>query len=155
MHSFFYLPLAADAPNTWFMNSIAFWTFVLLGLMAIGGFFMFRKFLKVLPKSDGMSKLDWQNYWVERSRELWTEEAKTFLDMLVAPVPKPFRDIARHSIAAKIGEVAIESGANEVTREHCIKGYIMATPKRDYRSLVRYLEKNNIDYSPYRHLLNK
>jgi len=155
VRSFFYLPFMAEGPNKWFMNSIAFWTFVLLGLMAIGGFFMFRKFLKVLPKSDGMSKLDWQNYWVERSREMWTEDTKAFLDMLVAPVPKPFRDIARHSIAAKIGEVAIESGAAEVTREHCIKGYIMATPKRDYRSLVRYLDKNNIDYSPYRHLLNK
>lgn len=41
---------------------------------------MFRKFLKVLPKADGKSKLDWQNYWVERSRPLWSDEMKAFLD---------------------------------------------------------------------------
>lgn len=39
---------------------------------------MFRKFLKVLPKADGKSKLDWQNYWVERSRPLWSDETKAF-----------------------------------------------------------------------------
>jgi len=139
----------------WFMYFILFWGFVLVGLMAIGGYFMFRKFLKVLPKSDGKSKLDWQNHWVDSSRHMWTEDAKSFLEKLVAPVPGPFRDIARHSIAAKIGQVAIESGESEVTRDHCIKGYIMATPRRDYRSLVSFLEKNEIDYSPYRHLLNK
>lgn len=67
-------------------------------------FFMFRKFLKVLPKADGKSKLDWQNYWVERSRPLWSDETKAFLDQLVQPVPGPFRDIAKHSIAAEIGK---------------------------------------------------
>lgn len=115
---------------------------------------MFRKFMKVLPKNDGMSKLDWQNHYVEASRHLWTEESKAFLDKLVQPVPSPFRDIARHSIAAKIGQVALESGANEVTREHCIEGYILATPRRDYKALVTFLEKQNIDYTPFRHLLH-
>lgn len=137
------------------MYFILFWGFVLVGLMAIGGYFMFRKFLKVLPKNDGKSKLDWQNHWVDSSRHMWTEDSKIFLEKLVSPVPGPFRDIARHSIAAKIGQVAIESGESEVTRDHCIKGYIMATPKRDYRSLVSFLEKNEIDYTPYRQLLNK
>ncbi|MCE5168804.1 DUF2621 domain-containing protein [Paenibacillus profundus] len=155
LNTFAFFPLTTDVPNKWFMNSIAFWTFVLLGLMAIGGFFMFRKFMKVLPMNDGKSKLDWQNYWVERSRELWTDDAKAFLEQLVEPVPKAFRDIARHSIAAKIGQVAVESGASEVTRDHCIQGYIIATPKRDYRSLVRFLDKNEIDYAPFKHLLNK
>lgn len=55
------------------------------GCMCIGGFFMFRKFLKVLPKADGKSKLDWQNYWVERSRLLWNDEMKAVLDQLVQP----------------------------------------------------------------------
>jgi len=136
-----------------FMYFIIFWAVLLVVFMAIGGYFMFRKFLKLLPKQDGMSKLDWQNYWVEKSRPLWTEESKAFLDLLVSPVPKPFRDIAKHSIAAEIGRIAVESGASEVTREHCIEGYIKATPKRDYRSLISFLEKNGIDYSPYRHLL--
>ncbi|UHA72071.1 DUF2621 domain-containing protein [Paenibacillus sp. 481] len=148
-------PLATSQPATWFMNTIAFWTFIMIGSMAIGGYFMFRKFLKVLPKQDGKSKLDWQNYWVERSRPLWTDESKAFLNVLVEPVPNAFRDIAKHTIAARIGQVAIESGATEVTRDHCLQGYILATPKRDYRSLIRFLNKNNIDYSPYKHMLNK
>ena len=55
--------MTTNTPSNWFMNTIAFWTLVLLGSMCIGGFFMMRKFLKVLPKADGKSKLDWQNYW--------------------------------------------------------------------------------------------
>src|SRR5690606_36831072 len=141
--------------NEGFMFFILFWAIVMVVFMAIGGFFMFRKFLKVLPKRDGKSKLDWQNYWVDRSRPMWTEESKAFLDELVAPVPGAFRDIAKHSIAARIRQLAIESGATEVTRAHCIEGYIRATPKRDYRSLMSFLEKSGIDYTPYKHLLNK
>lgn len=140
---------------SWFMYFIVFWAVVMVIAMSIGGFFMFRKFLKVLPMRDGKSKLDWQNYWVERSRSMWDEDAKAFLDELVSPVPTAFRDIAKHSIAAKIGQVAIEHEALKVTREHCIEGYIRATPKRDYRSLIAFLEKKGIDYTPYKHLLNK
>jgi hypothetical protein len=141
-----------SAPD-WFMYFIWFWTVILVLFMSVGGFFMFRKFLKVLPQRDGKSKLDWQNYWVERSRELWTDESKDMLRKLVSPVPGPFRDIASHSIAAKIGQLAVESGASEVTSEHCIEGYIRATPARDHRSLKDFLEKNQIDYSAYSHLL--
>jgi hypothetical protein len=137
---------------SWF---IFFWVFLLIGLMSIGGFFMFRKFLKVLPMADGKSKLDWQNHYVEASRHLWTDDSKAFLEQLVEPVPAPFRDIARHSIAAKIGQVALEDKASEVTRDHCIKGYILATPRRDYNSLISFLQKNEIDYSKYESLLQK
>lgn len=115
---------------------------------------MFRKFMKVLPKQDGMSKLDWQNHYVEASRHLWTEDSKQFLNQLVQPVPGPFRDIAKHSIAAKIGQVALEKNAREVTREHCIEGYILATPRRDYKALITFLEKQKIDYTPYYDLLH-
>lgn len=114
---------------------------------------MFRKFLKVLPKKDGKSKLDWQNYYVDASRHLWTDESKKILEQLVSPVPKPFRDIAKHSIAAKIGQVALEARAEEVTRDHCIEGYILATPKRDHSFLITFLNKEGIDYSKFRHLL--
>lgn len=141
--------------NDNFMYFIMFWAVVMLGAMTIGGYFMFRKFLKIMPKADGKSKLDWQNYWVERSRPMWTEDSKAFLAELVSPVPSAFRDIASHSIAASIGQVAVESGATEVTRDHCIEGYIKATPKRDYKSLMSFLKKKKIDYSPYEHLFNK
>ncbi|NEW07162.1 DUF2621 domain-containing protein [Paenibacillus sp. SYP-B3998] len=140
--------------NDFFMWFIIFWVCVLLFFMSVGGYFMFRKFLKVLPKEDGKSKLDWQNHYVDTSRHLWTDESKLFLDQLVSPVPTAFRDIAKHSIAARIGQVALEKGANEVTRNHCIEGYILATPRRDYKSLMSFLEKQQIDYSAYKHLLN-
>jgi len=144
----------SGAPD-WFMYFIVFWAVVMVVAMSIGGFFMFRKFLKVLPMRDGKSKLDWQNYWVERSRSMWNDESKQMLDKLVSPVPTPFRDIAKHSIAAKIGQVAIDHGADSVTREHCIEGYIRATPKRDYRSLLAFLDREGIDYKNYEHLFNK
>jgi hypothetical protein len=140
--------------NPTFMWFIIFWVFVLLFFMSVGGYFMFRKFLKVLPKADGKSKLDWQNHYVDSSRHLWTDDSKAFLDQLVSPVPTAFRDIAKHSIAAKIGEVALNEGAAEVTRDHCIKGYILATPRRDYKSLTSFLEKQQIDYSAHQHLLH-
>lgn len=140
-------------PSPTFMTFLVFWGFVLLFFMSVGGYFMFRKFMKVLPKADGKSKLDWQNHYVEASRHLWTDASKAFLEKLVQPVPSPFRDIARHTIAAKIGQVALESGASEVTEQHCIEGYILATPKRDHKSLIAFLEKSGIEYGPYRHLL--
>jgi len=139
--------------NDFFMWFIIFWVCVLLLFMSIGGYFMFRKFLKVLPKEDGKSKLDWQNHYVDSSRHLWTEDSKAFLDQLVSPVPTAFRDIAKHSIAARIGQVALEAHASEVTRDHCIQGYILATPRRDYKSLTSFLEKQQIDYSSHKHLL--
>ncbi|GIQ70223.1 DUF2621 domain-containing protein [Xylanibacillus composti] len=140
---------------TWFSWFIVFWVFILAGFMAIGGYFMFRKFLKVLPMADGKSKLDWQNHYVEASRHLWNEESKQFLDELCEPVPKAFRDIAKHSIAARIGQLALERKVPQITRELCLEGYILATPKRDYKSLITFLEKKGIDYQPYRQLLNK
>ncbi|TVY09759.1 DUF2621 domain-containing protein [Paenibacillus cremeus] len=142
-----------NAVHTGFMWFIIFWVFVLLFMMSVGGYFMFRKFFKVLPREDGKSTLDWQNHYVESSRHLWNDEAKAFLDMLVEPVPTPFRDIAKHSIAARIGQVALEDKATAVTQDHCIRGYILATPKRDYKSLTSYLDKKQIDYTAYRHLL--
>ena len=36
--------------------------------MGIGGFFMFRKFLKRLPKQDGKSDLDWEEFFVKQTR---------------------------------------------------------------------------------------
>ncbi len=141
--------------NSYFMTFILFWVFLLLFFLFVGGFFMFRKFLKVLPKADGKSKLDWQNYYVDQSRHLWSDDAKAFLNTLSSPVPNMFRDVAKHTIAARIAQLALEEQAIEITRDHCIRGYILATPARDYRSLIRFLEEQHIDYRPYQHLLNK
>lgn len=129
------------------------WVFLLLGFMSIGGYFMFRKFLKVLPKQDGKSKLDWQNHWVELSRPLWDEQTIAFLHRLVAPVPSAFRDIAKHTIAAQIGQLAIERNASHITRELCLEGYILATPRRDHRFLKKFLKQEGIDIESFRSLL--
>jgi hypothetical protein len=140
---------SSEGMNPAFSYFIIIWAFIMVFFMSVGGYFMFRKFIKVLPKADGKSTLDWQNHYVDASRHLWTEDAKAFLEKLVSPVPGPFRDIARHSIAARIGQVALEDNASEVTREHCIEGYIIATPPRDYKSLITFLDKEGIDYNAY------
>lgn len=118
-------------------------------LLAIGGFFMFRKFLKSLPKQDGRSDLDWQNYYIDKTLHLWDEESKALLNELVSPVPELFRQQAKESIAGKIGELALKEKAKKMTNELIIRGYIIATPKRDHKFLRKKLEELNIDVAPY------
>lgn len=131
---------------SWF---IVLWTFVLLGLFAIGGYFMFRKFLKRLPKEDGKSILDWQDHYIKQTRHLWTDEQLALLNELVSPVPELFRDVARDKIAGKIGELALQEKAKAMTQELIIRGYILATPKRDHKFLLKKLKEKNIDVAPY------
>ncbi|HET7629166.1 MAG TPA: DUF2621 domain-containing protein [Bacillales bacterium] len=133
-----------------FMWFIAFWTVCMVGFMAIGGFFMFRKFLKKLPKEDGRSIMDWQEHYVNETKHLWTPEQKQLLEELVAPVPQLFRDLARHKIAAKIGELAIRERAAKIDQDLIVRGYILATPKKDHRWLIKTLERKQIDLAPYR-----
>ncbi|MCY8177352.1 DynA interaction protein YneK, partial [Bacillus inaquosorum] len=40
----------------WFLWFILFWVIMMVVLLSIGGFFMFRKFLKRLPKEDGRAE---------------------------------------------------------------------------------------------------
>ncbi|WP_042356166.1 DUF2621 domain-containing protein [Bacillus rubiinfantis] len=136
----------------WFLWFILFWVVFLVGSMAIGGFFMFRKFLKRLPKEDGKSVMDWEEHYVNKSRHLWGSEEKELLEDLVSPVPELFRDVARHKIAGKIGELAIKEKAPKITEDLVIRGYIQATPKRDHKFLRKKLFENKIDITPYEHL---
>lgn len=137
----------------WFLWFILFWVITMIVLLSIGGFFMFRKFLKRLPKEDGKSELDWQDYYIENSRHLWSNENKQFLDELVTPVPELFRDIARAKIAGKIGELALKENVALIDQRLIIKGYILATPKRDHTFLKKHLRDKNIDIEPYQALL--
>ncbi|CAG9613484.1 hypothetical protein BACCIP111899_02699 [Bacillus rhizoplanae] len=139
----------------WFSWFIVIWTVILLGLMSIGGYFMFRKFLKRLPKEDGMSILDWEQHYIDETRHLWEAEQKALLEELVSPVPELFRDVARSKIAGKIGALAIEEQASQITEDLIIKGYILATPKRDHKFLIKKLREKQIDYSRYQSLLAK
>lgn len=139
----------------WFSWFIVVWTVVLLGLMSIGGYFMFRKFLKRLPKEDGMSILDWEERYIDQTRHLWDNEQKQLLEELVSPVPELFRDVAKSKIAGKIGELAIKENAPKITQDLIIQGYIVATPKRDHKFLIKKLQEKEIDYSNYKTLLAK
>ncbi|MBD8006429.1 DUF2621 domain-containing protein [Bacillus norwichensis] len=136
----------------WFLIFILFWVVVLISLFAIGGFFMFRKFLKRLPKEDGKSDMDWEEYYVQETQSLWTDEQNKLLDELVSPVPELFRDVARQKIAGKIGEVALEKKVKRLDLDTIIRGYILATPKRDHKFLRKKMNELNIDISPYEHL---
>lgn len=132
--------------------SIVLWGFLMIGTLAIGGYFMFRKFLKQLPKNDGLSEMDWQRYYIEKTKHMWGDEEKQFLEELVQPVPELFRDVARQTIASKIGEVAVAYNAKKITQDIIIEGYIIGTPKRDHRFLRNTLKEKNIDIEPYEHL---
>jgi hypothetical protein len=136
----------------WFLVFILFWVVVLVSLFAIGGFFMFRKFLKRMPKEDGKSILDWEEHYVNQTRSLWAKDQKVLLEDLVSPVPELFRDVARQKIAGKIGELALKEKAKRITEDLIIRGYILATPKRDHKFLRRKLTERQIDMAPYEHL---
>lgn len=133
----------------WFLWFIVIWVLFLITMLGIGGFFMFRKFLKRLPKEDGKSELDWQEYYINETRHLWSDDQKLLLEDLVEPVPELFRDVARQKIAGKIGELALKEKAKQITQDLVIRGYILATPKRDHKFLIKRLKEKNIDYSKY------
>ncbi|GAA0444819.1 DUF2621 domain-containing protein [Lentibacillus halophilus] len=131
---------------------IILWGFLLLGLMGVGGFFMFRKFLKKWPKEDGTSAMDWEEYYIEETKHMWHNQEKELLEDLVSPVPELFRDVAKQKIAGKIGEVALRKKRDVVTQDILIEGYILATPKRDQKFLRKKLNQRKIDMTPYEHL---
>ncbi|MFC0525005.1 DUF2621 domain-containing protein [Pontibacillus salicampi] len=135
--------------NTSFALFIVAWTIIMVVLLAIGGYFMFRKFLKRLPKEDGKSIIDWEEHYIEQTLHMWGEEQKAFLEELVAPVPELFRDVAKQKIAGKISEVALRKKANYISQDIIIEGYILATPKRDHKFLKKTLHDKNIDVHPY------
>ncbi|MDG5789059.1 DUF2621 domain-containing protein [Evansella sp. AB-P1] len=136
-------------PSDWFMWIIFLWSIFLAVIIGIGGYFMFRKFLKKMPKEDGKSILDWQEYYINETLHLWTDEKKAFLNELVEPVPELFRDVAKGKIAGKIGELALEEKAEKMTDDLIIKGYILATPKRDHKFLIKKLNEKEIDIKKY------
>ncbi|MBU9720157.1 MULTISPECIES: DUF2621 domain-containing protein [Bacillaceae] len=141
-------------PSDLFMWFIVLWSIFLAVTIGIGGYFMFRKFLKKMPKEDGKSILDWQEHYINETLHLWTDEKKELLNELVEPVPELFRDVAKGKIAGKIGELALEEKADEMTVELIIKGYILATPKRDHKFLIKKLHEKNIDPKKYDEYFN-
>ncbi|OMC84617.1 hypothetical protein BK130_03070 [Viridibacillus sp. FSL H8-0123] len=138
----------------WFLWFILIWVVLFIGLMAIGGFFMFRKFLKRMPKEDGKSAMDWEEHYVGETIHLWGDDSKALLTELVSPVPDLFRPVAKQKIAGKIGELALEEKASSISFDLIIRGYIIASPKRDHKFLRKKLTQMKIDTTPYEHLLD-
>ncbi|MFE8695068.1 DUF2621 domain-containing protein [Cytobacillus sp. FJAT-53684] len=136
----------------WFLWFILAWVVIFMGFMTIGGFFMFRKFLKRMPKVDGKSDMDWEEHYVNETKNLWSQNEKDLLEDLVEPVPEIFRDVARQKIAGKIGELALEEKSANINQDLVIRGYILATPKRDHKFLRKKLTEKQINLTPYEHL---
>lgn len=128
---------------------VVLWGLLMIVFLGIGGFFMFRKFLKQIPKEDGHSEMDWQHYFIDQTRHMWKDEELSLLNELVAPVPELFRDVARQTIASKIGELALQENSDVITQDILIKGYIIGTPKRDHRFLRKKLKEKQIDVTPF------
>ncbi|MFD1427097.1 DUF2621 family protein [Kroppenstedtia sanguinis] len=137
----------------WILWVMIPWFLFMVWFFATGGYFMFRKFLKGMPKEDGKSDLDWQDYYIEKTRHLWTEEQLALLEELTQPVPSPFRDTAQRTIVGKIGQLALQEKADRMSEGLIIRGYILATPKRDHKWLIETLNKKEVDLTPYRELL--
>ena len=113
---------------------------------------MFRKFLKVFPKADGKSTLDWEEHYVKapsisgmtkRNSVKWTSQSRSGI------IPT----VAKQKIAGKIGEIALEENAKKIDFDLIIRGYIQATPKRDHKFLRKKLASMKIDLTPYEHLV--
>jgi hypothetical protein len=137
----------------WMIGVMVLWFLFMAWFLGTGGYFMFRKFLKAMPKTDGKSELERQEEYIQQTHHLWTVEQKKLLDELVQPVPKPFRDTAKQTIAGKIGELALKEKATAMNQDLIIRGYIQATPKRDHKWLVKTLEQKKVDLTPYQELL--
>jgi hypothetical protein len=81
----------------------------------------------------------------------WQEDSTQLLDELMKPLPVFVRPMAKKSIKSKVEQVAQESGAEEVNKEHVVRGYIIAAP--DKSRAVTALEANQIDLTPYKNLI--
>ncbi|MBA4603767.1 DUF2621 family protein [Thermoactinomyces mirandus] len=137
----------------WLQWVYLFFWLCFLAFLTIGGYFMFRKFLRTLPRDDGRSILDWQEYYIKETIHLWKQEHKELLNDLVKPVPSPFRNTVKRKIAGKIGELALKDQIKALTEEYIIRGYILATPRRDHKWLVKTLKARKINLSKYRNLI--
>ncbi len=106
-----------------------------------------------MPKQDGKSDLDWQDHFIDQTRHMWDDDSLELLNELVHPVPELFRPVARRTIAAKIGQLALDEKAEHMTTELIIRGYIIATPKRDHKFLIAHLKEKEIDFTPFQKYL--
>src|SRR5699024_12686680 len=77
------------------------------------------------------------------------EAKKDMINVLVSPMHDLFRDVAKERIAGRISKIALDDRAKEITLDHIMKGYIIATSKRDHKFMKKKLNELEIDYTPY------
>ncbi|MUV39861.1 uncharacterized protein JNUCC1_03745 [Lentibacillus sp. JNUCC-1] len=65
-------------------------------------------------------------------------EEKELLEELVSPVPELFRDVARHKIASKIGELAIYEEKTHVDQDVVIRDILSLLQK----GIISFCAKN-------------
>lgn len=102
-----------------------------------------------------MSILDWESYYIQETMHFWSDELKILLEKLIQPVPELFRDVARNKILGKIGELTLQENHSIISLDLLIRGYILATPKRDHKFLIKTLQKEQIDITKYQFLFEK
>ncbi len=78
----------------------------------------------------------------------WLPEAETLLNDLLSYVPALFRSMARRKVTKIIEEVA-GYDHSAVTREHVIRGYILASAKVKRDRLIEPLRQCGIDPAKY------
>lgn len=79
----------------------------------------------------------------------WQPDAETLLKSLLSHVPALFRALARRKVTRVVEELA-DQDRTAVTREHVIRGYILASAKITRYRLVEPLRRCGIDPDRYR-----
>lgn len=79
----------------------------------------------------------------------WHADAEALLVSLLAHVPALFRALARRKVTRVIEEIA-DRDRSAVTREHVIRGYILASAKITRYRLIEPLRQHGIDPDQYR-----
>lgn len=82
----------------------------------------------------------------------WNQEAKSFLEELVSPMPIFVRPMVKKKI-----ENAIVAGAEgeTISKDDVVRGYIVASPGDMQQKAIKLLTEKGIDLSPYQTLLEQ
>ncbi|AUD13876.1 DUF2621 domain-containing protein [Planococcus sp. MB-3u-03] len=99
--------------------------------------FYVPKFLKSMPKEDGLSDLNWEEYYVEK-RSTYGEPKKRALERIGTAGAGPFPPGGETENRGAHRRDPAGGKAKKMELQHIIRGYIQATPKRDHK----FLRKN-------------
>jgi catechol 2,3-dioxygenase-like lactoylglutathione lyase family enzyme len=87
------------------------------------------------------------------TQDEWLAESETLLKSLLSHVPALFRALVRRKVTRVVEELA-GNDRSPVTREHVIRGYIMASAKVTRYRLIEPLRRCGIDPDAYQDEFN-